>query len=334
MTKRRLWIIVIVVIGMGGVGSLGCARKGPPAGISHYTCPMHPQIKMDAPGQCPICGMDLVPVPAASMDEHAAHRASPSLAGGVQIDPARVQHIGVTTDTVQRRTLTRDILAYGKVAHDADLWVAQHEFIEAMKLGDRALIQAAERKLQFLGLSEDWIGLLRKERIADLGLHLPTHNATGYFEAFLSQADVQVVVVGHTASIVDGKGRELARGTVAAIGVVVDPMTRLVRALIKAEQAVAFKLNTFVQLRIQVPLGEHVSVPSSAILFNGDHTMVYVTQDDGRYLPRTVQLGESAGDYYVVREGLREGERVVTNGHFLIDSESHITGGDAHGHQH
>lgn len=35
-----------------------------PAGHNHaqeYTCPMHPQIVRDAPGQCPICGMDLVP---------------------------------------------------------------------------------------------------------------------------------------------------------------------------------------------------------------------------------------------------------------------------------
>lgn len=28
-----------------------------------YTCPMHPEIIRDEPGQCPICGMDLVPVP-------------------------------------------------------------------------------------------------------------------------------------------------------------------------------------------------------------------------------------------------------------------------------
>ena len=32
-----------------------------PAG-TQYTCPMHPQIVQDAPGSCPICGMDLVPV--------------------------------------------------------------------------------------------------------------------------------------------------------------------------------------------------------------------------------------------------------------------------------
>src|SRR3954469_1422808 len=33
-------------------------RKG-----AQYTCPMHPQIIRDAPGDCPICGMALVPIP-------------------------------------------------------------------------------------------------------------------------------------------------------------------------------------------------------------------------------------------------------------------------------
>jgi len=27
-----------------------------------WTCAMHPQIRMDHPGQCPICGMDLIPL--------------------------------------------------------------------------------------------------------------------------------------------------------------------------------------------------------------------------------------------------------------------------------
>ena len=43
--------------GMSGPPS---APAGEPAG--GYTCPMHPEIRRDEPGRCPICGMDLVPV--------------------------------------------------------------------------------------------------------------------------------------------------------------------------------------------------------------------------------------------------------------------------------
>jgi hypothetical protein len=37
------------------------ATAEPPQGKSAYTCPMHPEIKRSEPGQCPICGMNLVP---------------------------------------------------------------------------------------------------------------------------------------------------------------------------------------------------------------------------------------------------------------------------------
>lgn len=35
-----------------------------------YTCPMHPEVKSDKPGQCPKCGMDLVPMAADSTHHH------------------------------------------------------------------------------------------------------------------------------------------------------------------------------------------------------------------------------------------------------------------------
>jgi len=41
-----------------------------------FTCPMHPEIIKDAPGKCPKCGMDLVPVLVHKDDKrHADHRA-------------------------------------------------------------------------------------------------------------------------------------------------------------------------------------------------------------------------------------------------------------------
>ena len=37
-------------------------RGSPAAGETEYTCPMHPEVISDAPGPCPKCGMDLVPI--------------------------------------------------------------------------------------------------------------------------------------------------------------------------------------------------------------------------------------------------------------------------------
>ena len=40
--------------------STACNKKKAAEEGTYYTCPMHPDIKKDAPGSCPICGMDLV----------------------------------------------------------------------------------------------------------------------------------------------------------------------------------------------------------------------------------------------------------------------------------
>jgi hypothetical protein len=39
----------------------GNRTRLPEAGVTTYTCPMHPEIERPSPGKCPKCGMDLVP---------------------------------------------------------------------------------------------------------------------------------------------------------------------------------------------------------------------------------------------------------------------------------
>ncbi len=69
-----------------------------------------------------------------------------------------------------------------------------------------------------------------------------------------------------------------------------------------------------------------LSIPRSAVLDTGKRKLVYVELAPGKYSPREVRLGPAAGDYYPVVEGLKEGERVVTSGNFLIDSQMQLAG--------
>jgi len=87
-------------------------------------------------------------------------------------------------------------------------------------------------------------------------------------------------------------------------------------------------------------------IPASAPLITGKRAVVYVAdpEREGVYQGRLVTLGPRAGDYYLVKEGLQEGEMVVTNGNFKIDSAIQIMakpsmmnpegGGPAPGHRH
>lgn len=69
-------------------------------------------------------------------------------------------------------------------------------------------------------------------------------------------------------------------------------------------------------------------IPASAPLVTGKRAVVYVAvpQKEGTYEGREVVLGPRAGDYFLVREGLHEGEQVVVNGNFKIDSSLQIQG--------
>jgi Cu(I)/Ag(I) efflux system membrane fusion protein len=88
-------------------------------------------------------------------------------------------------------------------------------------------------------------------------------------------------------------------------------------------------------------------IPASAPLITGKRAVVYVEIPDDKgplFEGREVDMGPRAGDFYVVKSGVREGELVVSNGAFKIDSELQIQakpsmmspagGGGAAGHQH
>lgn len=58
--KKAAFYMAVLVMGTGLLS--GCNPKETPKAEAgtYYTCPMHPEIKKDKPGTCPICGMDLV----------------------------------------------------------------------------------------------------------------------------------------------------------------------------------------------------------------------------------------------------------------------------------
>ena len=66
-------------------------------------------------------------------------------------------------------------------------------------------------------------------------------------------------------------------------------------------------------------------VPDSAVLRSGEKNTVFVALPGGKFDPRTVVLGPAAErDMYEVISGLQEGDRVVTSGEFMLDSESQL----------
>jgi Cu(I)/Ag(I) efflux system membrane fusion protein len=69
-----------------------------------------------------------------------------------------------------------------------------------------------------------------------------------------------------------------------------------------------------------------VWVPSEAVIRTGRRALVMLAEDAGRYRPVEVQLGQESSGKTVIVKGLDEGQKVVTSGQFLLDSEASLKG--------
>ena len=67
-------------------------------------------------------------------------------------------------------------------------------------------------------------------------------------------------------------------------------------------------------------------MPDGAVFSTGEKQVVFVDKGQGLFEPRDVTVGVHADGFDEIKQGLVDGERVVTSGNFLIDSESRLKG--------
>jgi Cu(I)/Ag(I) efflux system membrane fusion protein len=82
----------------------------------------------------------------------------------------------------------------------------------------------------------------------------------------------------------------------------------------------------YVSILLKNNAGEGLAVPVSAVLPTGERNIVFIDKGEGKLEPRFVELGRKYGDDYAVKNGVKEGERVVNSANFLIDAESKVQG--------
>ncbi len=82
--------------------------------------------------------------------------------------------------------------------------------------------------------------------------------------------------------------------------------------------------RAFADGRVRVETAPLLVVPRSAVLSPGGQAVVYVERGNGAYEQRAVSLGRSGDDVWEVTAGLAEGERVVTRGNLLLDSQAQL----------
>jgi RND family efflux transporter MFP subunit len=105
----------------------------------------------------------------------------------------------------------------------------------------------------------------------------------------------------------------------------VDNTTRTLKVRIElSNKDFLLKPDMYAEVTLNISYGSRLVVPQEAVLDSGSEQLVYVALADGYFEPRKIQIGAKVNDKYVVLNGLQAGERIVTSGNFLIDSESKL----------
>jgi len=244
--------------------------------------------------------------------------------------------------------------------YSPELYSAQREYLLSVGQGtnapgDGSLKTSALTKLKFFDISDEQIAELQRTgeprktlRIAapqdgfvmektvvegqmvDPGMKMYrlADLALVWVQAQIYEQDLAYIRLGQEVSVTLSylPDREF-RGRVTYIYPNIDEKTRTARVRMEFHNPGYFlKPGMFATVHVISELEPSVLlVPDMAILRSGEKNTVFVALDEGKFEPRAVTLGPQAEkDMYQVISGLKDGERIVTSGQFMLDSESQL----------
>lgn len=360
-----------------------------------WTCSMHPQIKQDKPGQCPICAMDLIPLETNTSNE-------------VGIDPNEIQMSESAMKLAQIQTLivkkeysNKEVYLLGKVKPDErniseltarfggrieklytnftgqnvvkgeklatiyspELVTAQKELLESIeyKESNPSFYRASRNKLKLWDLTEAQIDGIETKgepqnyfdvlspisgtvtmRHVSVGDYIKEGNALFQvinlkkvwlmFDAY--ESDLPWLHEGNKVEFtVQSIPGETFTGKVTFIDPFLDAKTRVANVRVEVDNPkLELKPEMFANGIIKPKISggkKDLMIPKTSVLWTGKRAVVYVKmpeREHNSFLYREITLGPEAGDFYIVKEGLSEGEEIAVNGVFKIDAASQLEG--------
>jgi Cu(I)/Ag(I) efflux system membrane fusion protein len=143
----------------------------------------------------------------------------------------------------------------------------------------------------------------------------------------VAERDIGRIQIGQSATATARAypGRTF-EGKVTVIYPQMNRETRTARVRIELPNAdLALLPDMYVDAEVGIGKAEAVvAVPDSAVLDSGQRQVVLVDKGEGKFEPRDVVLGFRAGGWTEIREGIADGDLVVTSANFLIDAESNL----------
>ncbi len=115
------------------------------------------------------------------------------------------------------------------------------------------------------------------------------------------------------------------KGKVTYIYPYLNTESRTLRARMEfSNEEMRLKPGMFVDVRLNLDMGESVVVPDSAVMYSGLRKIAFVNTEGNRFEPREVMAGARSNGKIQILSGVAEGERVAVKANFLLDSESRL----------
>ncbi|WP_085731835.1 MULTISPECIES: efflux RND transporter periplasmic adaptor subunit [unclassified Pseudomonas] len=252
-----------------------------------------------------------------------------------------------------------DVLAVGAPLADIlvpDWAASQTEFLALRRSGDQELISAARQRLQLTGMPSSLIAQV--ERSGKVQPNLTVTSPVGGVVQELNVRTGMTVASGETLARINGLGSvwlavavpeaqtgsitegqsiearlpafpgTVFNGKVSAILPDTSPDSRTLRVRVElANPEGRLRPGMTVQVRLNRLTGQDsLWVPSEAVIRTGKRALVMLAEDAGHYRPVEVRPGQESDGKTVILQGLEEGQKVVTSGQFLLDSEASLKG--------
>jgi membrane fusion protein, copper/silver efflux system len=281
--------------------------------------------------------------------------------GKVAIDETRVAHVHTRIDGWIDKVFvnfTGDVVKQGEpmlTIYSPEMLASQEELLLASRAREimPSLLDAARRRLQLWQLSDDQIQevLTTGQPIHSITVNAPMSGFVTERNAFPNQkvtpeSDLYTITdlsrIWIVADVFESDIRDIKPGDAGYVTFAnggapslaarvnyiqpqVDPTTRTLKVRLDAKNpGLQMRPEMFVNVEFGARIQPQLTIPAEAVLDTGDRQTVFVDLGNGYLQPRAVVVGERLGDRVTITSGLTPGDRVVSSGTFLIDSESQL----------
>ncbi len=282
--------------------------------------------------------------------------------GYVDYDESKVSHIHLRTEGWIEKLAVQsegERVKKGDFLFDVyspKLVNAQEELVTALSSGNKGLIRATKERLSALGISEKQIQQLQKDKIVKqrISIYAPQDGVVSTLpvrEGMFVTPSMKVMTLGDLSSVwllaevferqsqwVEvGQEAEVSlsyipgkiwRGQVEYIYPSLDAKTRTLKVRLRFDNpGEQLKPNMYANVKIFGGAKENtIVIPLEGLIRTGREERVIVSLGEGKFEARQVMAGIESGNYVEILQGVTAGEKIVTSGQFLIDSEASMRG--------